>query len=246
MASVGAVSNTVQVQLIVLCSRYQGYESSPAGCTITFSNISQPSAASTSQLPPSPVSFEGSSNAVNALAASPVPQALSPLVAESVPQTPGGLGGLASGVSQRVTFAAELAMNRPVVGAQSLQSLAGMMYAEGVVNGRSASTSASLTCLPSPCSQAKSCPCVLTPALHQVLPLLAAAAGLCHAEPHAPNFAVTWLITSKQLNNAASNWTCTAQAVLCEGFCSLITQLLRPCGLAAVIHFVQPQGIGCK
>lgn len=35
----GAVSSVVQVQLQVLCSRYQGYESSPPGCTIRFSEV---------------------------------------------------------------------------------------------------------------------------------------------------------------------------------------------------------------
>ncbi|KAL3136412.1 hypothetical protein ABBQ38_005669 [Trebouxia sp. C0009 RCD-2024] len=37
--SYGAVSSVVQVQLQVLCSRYQGYESSPPGCTIRFSEV---------------------------------------------------------------------------------------------------------------------------------------------------------------------------------------------------------------
>ena len=33
------VSSVIQVQLVVLCSGYQGYESRPPACTITLSNI---------------------------------------------------------------------------------------------------------------------------------------------------------------------------------------------------------------
>ena len=73
----GAVSSIVQVQLLVLCSRYEGYESSPAGCTIKF------------LVPPSPSNFT-----------------------------------------------AELAFNRPVVGAQSRNSLYGMLAANGVPGGK--------------------------------------------------------------------------------------------------------------
>ena len=133
----GAVSSVVQVQLIVLCPRYQGYDSSPAGCTITFSNITRKSAAPSAQpSSSSPVSFDGGSNAINPLAASPVPEAQSPDARGLSPQTQVESGESGSGSSQQATFAAELSFNRPVVGAQSLQSLAGMLYSDGVTDGR--------------------------------------------------------------------------------------------------------------
>lgn len=85
----GAVSSVVQVQLLVLCSRFQGYESSPAGCTIKFTE--KPSAASA--------------------------------------ETSHAFAPLAS------TFRADLAFNRPVVGAQSRNSLYGMLAANGMPDG---------------------------------------------------------------------------------------------------------------
>ena len=80
----------VQVQLLVLCSRYQDYESLPAGCTIKFTEKPSPAYAETSH-------------------------AFVPL--------PSG-------------FRADLAFNRPVVGAQSRNSLYGMLAANGVPDGQ--------------------------------------------------------------------------------------------------------------
>ena len=155
----GWVSSVVQVQLIVLCSRYSGYQTSSPGCDITFSNItftgaspsspssspsSSSSASSSSSPSSSPVNFDGDGESLDPQAstalgvASPDPQAASPS-----PQATSPSGG---GAGQGASFSGVVAFDRPVVGAQSLQSLAGMMYSGGLSNGRCAvATTALLT-----------------------------------------------------------------------------------------------------
>ncbi len=135
-SSAGAVSSIVQVQLIVLCSRYDHYETSPAGCNITFFNISaasssSPSASSpsSSSSSPSPASLDGTGSSLGPLAESPAAEAASPSPQAASQSTVAG---------DRVSFSGTVAFDRPVVGAQSLQSLAGMMYSGGVTNGRCA------------------------------------------------------------------------------------------------------------
>ena len=134
-SSAGSVSSIVQVQLIVLCSRYDHYETAPAGCNITFFNISaassssSPSASSPPSSSPSPASLDGSGSSLGPLAESPVAEAASPSPQAASQSTSAG---------DRVSFSGTVEFDRPVVGAQSLQSLAGMMYAGGVTNGRCA------------------------------------------------------------------------------------------------------------
>ncbi|KAA6417308.1 MAG: hypothetical protein FRX49_12732 [Trebouxia sp. A1-2] len=132
--SYGSVSSIVQVQLIVLCSRYNHYETAPAGCNITFANISAASSSSSpasspssSPSSPSAASLDVTGSSLGPLAGSPAPEAASPSPQAASQSTAAG---------QRVTFSGTVAFDRPVVGAQSLQSLAGMMYAGGVANGR--------------------------------------------------------------------------------------------------------------
>ena len=128
----GTVSSLVQVQLIGLCSRYEGYEAAPAGCNITFANITltgaSPSAASSS---PSPVSFDGTRSSLELQAVSPTLQAASPSPEAASPSTQAA--SLTTG--QGATFSSTVAFDRPVVGTQSLQSFTGMMYTGGVTNG---------------------------------------------------------------------------------------------------------------
>ena len=133
-SSAGSVSSIVQVQLIVLCSRYNHYETAPAGCNITFANISAASSSSSpasspssSPSSPSAASLDVTGSSLGPLAGSPAPEAASPSPQAASQSTAAG---------QRVTFSGTVAFDRPVVGAQSLQSLAGMMYAGGVANGR--------------------------------------------------------------------------------------------------------------
>ena len=144
----GSVSSVVQVQLIVLCSRYSGYQTFSPGCDITFSNIiftgaspsspSSPSSSASSSSSPSssPVNFDGDGESLDPQAstalgvASPDPQA-----ASSSPPAASPSGG---GAGQGASFSGVVAFDRPVVGAQSLQSLAGMMYSGGLSNGRCA------------------------------------------------------------------------------------------------------------
>lgn len=138
-SSAGSVSSIVQVQLIVLCSRYDHYETATAGCNITFFNISAASSSSSlsasspssssSPSSPSQASLDGSGSSLGPLAESPAAEAASPS-----PQA----ASQSSTASERVSFSGTVAFDRPVVGAQSLQSLAGMMYAGGVTNGRCA------------------------------------------------------------------------------------------------------------
>ncbi len=125
-SAAGAVSSIVQVQLIVLCSRYDHYETASAGCNITFTNIST---ASSSPSSPSLVSFDGTGSSLGPPAESPAPE-----TASTGPQAASQSGG----AGQRVSFSGTVAFDRPVVGAQSLQSLAGMMYSGAVTNGRCA------------------------------------------------------------------------------------------------------------
>ena len=142
-SSAGAVSSIIQVQLIVLCSRYDRYETAPPGCNITFANISLASASSSSSSSasspssssspssPSPASLDGTGSTLGPLAESPAPEAASP-------GQPPNSASQSSVAGQRVSFSGTVAFERPVVGAQSLQSLAGMMYSGGVTNGRCA------------------------------------------------------------------------------------------------------------
>ncbi len=138
-SSAGSVSSIVQVQLIVLCSRYDHYETAPAGCNITCTNISTASSSSSlsasspssssSPSSPSPVSLDGTGSSLGPRAESSAPEAASPS-----PQA----ASKSEVAGQRVSFSGTVAFDRPVVGAQSLQSLAGMMYSGGVTNGRCA------------------------------------------------------------------------------------------------------------
>ncbi len=133
-SSAGAVSSIVQVQLIVLCSRYDHYETAPAGCNVTFFNISTASSSPTSSPSSSssslsPASLDRSGSSLGPLVESPAAEAASPSLQAA---SPSGVAG------QSVSFSGTVAFDRPVVGAQSLQSLAGMMYSGGVTNGRCA------------------------------------------------------------------------------------------------------------
>lgn len=49
----GDVATVVQVQLIVLCPRFNGYAAAQPGCSITFTNFSSTAVAAT------PVNYDG-------------------------------------------------------------------------------------------------------------------------------------------------------------------------------------------
>ena len=74
----------------------------------------------------------------------PAAAQLNPAAAALSPQALSPAGVTAAGANAKTAFQAVVAFNRPVVGSQSLQSLAGMLRSSGLENGRYAQVPESL------------------------------------------------------------------------------------------------------